>query len=75
MDITLIMENQMGNQTDNDMEAIIYRVTLGILMVASQIRGPQHRPQNTMMLILRTPQKATPNFGKRAGWPVASLEL
>ena len=40
-------------------------------MVVSQNRGPQYRPQNTLILIIGTiiliigtPKKGTPNFGK-----------
>ena len=33
-------------------------------LVVSQNRGPQYRPQNTIVLIIRTPKKSTPNFGK-----------
>ena len=30
----------------------------------SKIRGPQYRPQNTIVLIIGTPKRGTPNFGK-----------
>ena len=32
-------------------------------MVVSQIRGPQYRLPNSIVLIIGTPKKGTPNFG------------
>ena len=29
-----------------------------------KIGGPQYRPQNPIILVVRTPKKGTPNFGK-----------
>ena len=34
------------------------------VLVVSQIRGPQYRPQNTIVLITGTPKKVPLNFGK-----------
>ena len=33
-------------------------------LVVSQNKGPQYRPQNTIVLIIGTPKKGTPSFGK-----------
>ena len=38
----------------------------GLMLLGSfsKKREPQYRPQNTIVLIVGTPQKSTPNFGK-----------
>ena len=33
-------------------------------LVVSQNKGPQHRPQYTIVLVMWTSKKGTPNFGK-----------
>ena len=37
---------------------------IGVIWWFPKIGGPHYRPQNTTILIIRTPKKGTPNFGK-----------
>ena len=50
------MEKKMENETETG----LYRG----YMVVSKIRGPQYRPQYTIVLTIGTPQNGTPHFGK-----------
>ena len=35
-----------------------------VVMLASQNEGPQYRPKNSLVLVMGTPKKGTPNLGK-----------
>ena len=69
--VSSIAENEMDKKLEIKWELSIGRITNGPAslymygnMVVSQNRGPQYSPQNIIVLIMGTPNKVPPNFGK-----------